>query len=436
MKIYKKYLPWSWFFFWLLFGILTTTTIIFTLIPWYKIFPQMPSSSWSGGVFSFDDSKAAFEELYHLISIQYYDTWSINQTKMLQQAMSSFVDTLWDPFSSYLPPDESKELNDSIHWDETIEWIWAVLSKKDSWILVEEVLKWSPAAQSDIKPLDVIIKVNGSWLQSLSIWEVVQKIRGKKGTQVVLTIARQSSGMVDIIEKNVVRDTILIPSVSSKIFSGSIKGYNIWYIALSVFAQDTDERLQNEISRLMQQWISWLILDLRWNGWWLLPESVDVASHFLPIWTDIVKVKYRLYTDSTYKAEWNDTLSNIPLVILVDWFTASASEIITLGIKEWRCKNIVQWTWWIQTTSLTDQCNVLIVWETTFWKWSIQNLQELTFWWSLKLTVGKWFAPSGISIDHIGKSPDIIVPFDKERYQKNGFDNQLEKAKTILSQYR
>ncbi len=436
MSIYKKYIPGSWFFFGLLFGIIATAAIIFTLIPGYKIFPVMPSSSSSGDVLSLDDSKKAFEELYHLISIQYYDTWAIDQAKMSRQAMSAFVDALWDPFSSYLPPMESKEIHDSIHWYESIEGIGAVLSKKDGGVLVEEVLKSSPAAQAWIQPLDLIIKVNGSGLQQLSIGEIVRQIRGPKWTTVNLTIARTSADTIDIIEKDVVRDTILIPSVSSKIFSGSVKDHKIWYIALSLFAQDTDERLQNEIIELEKQWISWLVLDLRWNGGGLLPESVDVASHFLPIGTDIVQVKYRLYSDNMYKAEWNDTLSHIPLVILVDGFTASASEIIALGIKEWRCKNSVLWTWRIQYSWFNQDCNVLIVWEKTFGKWSIQNLQELSFWWSLKLTVGKWFAPSGLSIDHVGKDPDITVLFDKERYQKDWFDSQLEKAKTILSQYR
>jgi len=394
----------------------------------------MPSSSCSWDVFSIDDSKKAFEELYHLISIQYYDTWAIDQAKMSRQALSSFVDALWDPFSSYLPPVESKEINDSIHWDETIEGIGAILFKKDGGVLVEEVLKSSPAAQAWIQPLDLIVKVDGSGLQQLSIGEIVQKIRWPRWTKVILTIARMTDDAVEIFEKEVIRDTILIPSVSSKVFSGSVKGHKIWYIALSLFAQDTDEKLQLEITNLKNQGISWLILDLRWNGGGLLPESVDVASHFLSQGTDIVQVKYRLYTDNMYKAEWNDTLSHIPLVILVNGFTASASEIITLGIKEWRCKNSVVWTWWIQSAWFDKDCNVLVIWEQTFGKWSIQNLQELSFGGSIKLTVGKRFAPSGLSINHVGIKPDIIIPFGQDRYNKDGFDNQLEKATSILSQ--
>ena len=433
MQRYKNYIPGSSFFWWLVCGVVITGCVIMIIIPAKKMFSTHTDSYLSGDSISIEDTTKAMKEIYDLVQSQYYTTWSIDQAKMSRQAMSAFVDALWDPFSSYLPPAEGKELNDAIDGHESIDGIWAILSKKDGWVLIEEVLKSSPAAQSDLKPMDMIMKVNGSGLEQLSISDVVQKIRGPKWTVVNLTIARTSSWMIEIIEKSVIRDTIVIPSVTSKILTGSWK-VPLWYIALSLFAQDTDERLEKEITNLNTQWISWLILDLRGNGWWLLPESVDIASHFLELWTPVVQVKYRLYNDATYKAKWNDIFSDIPVVILIDGFTASASEIITLAIKEWRCKNNMIGTWWIQSNVLTKDCNVILVGDKTFGKWSIQNLQELSFWWSVKLTVGKRFSPSGLSIDHIGIEPDILLPFDKDRYQKNAFDNQLEKAKSILSQ--
>ena len=116
---------------------------------------------------------------------RYYDTGAIDQTKMSRQAMSAFVDALWDPFSSYLPPAEGKEFTDSIDWKESIEGIGAVLSKKDGGAIIEEVLKSSPAAQAWLQPLDLIVKVNGSGLQTLSIGEIVQQIRWPKWENMV-----------------------------------------------------------------------------------------------------------------------------------------------------------------------------------------------------------------------------------------------------------
>lgn len=421
-------MPGSSFFWWLICWVLATWIIIVSIIPLKNIlFSSTIDPYLSGDTITIEDSTKAMKEIYDLISTQYYTTWAINQPMMSRKAMSAFVDALWDPFSSYLPPEEWKELNDAIDGHENIEGIGAVLSKKDNGVLVEEVLKASPAAQSDVKPLDMIMKVNGSGVQNLTIWEVVKKIRWERWSEVSLTIARTLSwGVVDIIEKKIIRDIISIPSITSKVLT--VSQQKIGYIALSLFAQNTDEKLIQEIDNLKSQSVSWIILDLRWNGGGLLPESVDIASHFLKAGTDIVKVKYRLYKDNTYRAEWNDTLSHLPLVILIDGFTASASEIITLAIKEWRCGDTI-WN-----LKFTDACDVVILWDTTFGKGSIQNLQDLSFGWSIKLTVWKWFAPSGRSIDHIGVEPDMKVVFEKERYMKDWYDNQLEQAKKIFSQ--
>jgi carboxyl-terminal processing protease len=427
----------SWYFWGLASGIAITVFMVSLLIPWYKILPDMPTSQipLSGDTLTFDQTKDAFKELYDLISLQYYDTWSVDQTRMSRQAIASFVNALWDPFSSYLEPAEDKAFTDSIDGKETIDGIGAILSKKDAGVMIEQVLKSSPAAQSWLKPLDLIIKVNNTGVQNMTIGEVVGMIRWPRWTTVILSIVRAGSGWgLDFIDKSIIRDTITIPSVSSKMLTWAWDS-PIAYIALSLFAQDTDELLQREIMWLKKQWFSGMILDLRGNGWWLLPESVTVASHFLTWWIPIVQAKYRLYTDKMYISEWKDDIT-VPLVILVDSMTASASEIIALGIKEGRCKVIGYGTWWVQSGDIKfdPACNVTIVGTRTFGKWSIQNLQQLNFWWSLKLTVGKRFPPSGRSIDHIGIIPDSIIEIDSDLYIKKWIDNQLEKAKDILSQ--
>jgi carboxyl-terminal processing protease len=434
MQKYTKYIPGSSFFWGVLCGILVLWSMMVTIVPFNNILSSSHDWYLAEDTITIDQTNQAMKEIYSLIRRQYYTTWDIDQSQMARQALSAFVDGLWDPFSSYLPPVEWKQLSDAIDGQESIEGIGAVLSKKQGGVLVEEIIKSSPAALAGIKPLDMIVKVNGTWISQLSIWQIVDQIRGTGWTVVNLTIARSVSGVLDIIEKNITRDTIVIPSVSSKILTGPW-GQKLWYIAISLFAQDTDERLNQEIAKILTSAPSGVILDLRWNGGGLLPESVDIASHFLKRWTPIVKVKYRLYNDDTYKSQWDETLINTPVVILIDWMTASASEIITLAIKQWRCKNPPSDTIWARDSLLTKDCDVILLWEKSFGKWSIQNFQELRFGWSLKLTVGNRYAPSWLSINHIGIDPDILLPFDKERYQKNSLDNQLEKAKTILSQY-
>lgn len=382
---------------------------------------------WSWDQLNIDDTAKALQELYSEISSQYYDTGSIDQTKMSRQALASFVNALWDPFSSYLEPTENKEFQDTMNGHETIEWIGAILSKKDNGAMIEEIVKSSPAAQVWLKPLDIIIKVDWEIIQDMSLQEIIDKIRGERWTSVNLLVAREQSwSAVQFLEKKVVRDTIIIPSVTSKILSWWWN-MNIWYISLSLFVEDTNEKLTEALEEFKKNNISGLILDLRWNWGWLLPESVSVASRFLPESTPIVQVKYRTFQDYLYKAEWKDIVSDMPLVILVDEYTASASEIISLAIREWRCKGS-------SVTSFTKDCDVLLVWHTTFGKWSIQSLHDLQFGWSLKLTIWKRFSPSGLSIDKIWITPDIILDFDGDAYKASGKDNYIEKAKSLFSQ--
>ena len=155
---------------------------------------------------------------------------------------------------------------DNIGGDESIEGIWAMLSQTEKGIIIEEVVHSSPAAQVGLMPLDIIVKVNGTGIQDQNVQEVVQLIRWPKGTSVDLTVMRMNDEWwFEIIEKTLIRDTIVIPSVSSKILSGD-QGQKIGYIWLSVFASDTDSRLKKEITKLLDENIQGVILDVRGNG--------------------------------------------------------------------------------------------------------------------------------------------------------------------------
>ena len=356
---------------------------------------------------------------------------------MARQAVSSFVNWLGDPFSSYLPPVEAKELEDNISGDESIEGIGAVLSQTERGIIIEEVVHSSPAAQVGLMPLDIIVKVNGTGVQNQNVHDIVKQIRGPKGTTVDLTVTRMTDNWwFDIIEKTLTRDTIVVPSVTSKMLTG-IAGVKIGYIWLSVFAADTDSRLKKEIQQLLDAQVQGVILDVRWNGGGLLPESVSVVSHFLKQGSVVTKAQYRIYNDDIYKAEGGDMLSHLPLVVLTNWYSASASEIIALALRENRCPTStdlsVQEAW--SGSVLSDTCTAILVGERTFGKGSIQSLQNLAFGGSLKLTVGKWFSPSDISIHEIGILPDYRVELDPEEYYDSGTDHQLQKAEELLSQY-
>ena len=430
----------SWFFRGVLVWFGVMVWFLLSWWGWYRLI-ENPNKINRGLIdndnFSLEKTQKAMEEVFSIIQGQYYNTWDIDETKMSRQAISSFVSGLWDPFSSYLPPVESQEFEDEINGDQSIEWIGAILGQNEKGIMVEEVLHSSPAAQAGLRPLDVIVKVNGTWVQSLTVSEVVKQIRWPKGTTVDITLTRTTeSGSLDILEKNIVRDTILIPSVSSKILTG-LQGQKIGYIWLSIFASDTDIRLKKEIQTLLDAKVQGVILDVRGNGGGLLPESVSVVSHFLPQNSIVTKAKYRIYNDDEYKAEGGDLMSHLPLVVLTNGYSASASEIVALALRENRCKSSIELStkeeW--KGSILSPDCTAILVGQRTFGKGSIQSLQNLTFGWSLKLTVGKRFSPTGQSIHEIGILPDYVVKIDPEQYYSSGIDLQLQKAQELLSQY-
>jgi carboxyl-terminal processing protease len=150
---------------------------------------------------------------------------------------------------------------------------------------------------------------------------------------------------------------------------------------------------------------------LRWNSWWYLEEAVKLLGHFFPRDTLLVKSKYKAYEDVDHISKWRWELWNYPIVILVDQLTASAGEIIALKFQE-------EWK--------------TIIWMKTFWKWSIQAVQDFKDWSSLKYTIGKRYSPNDVNIDKEWITPNIEVQRDYEKYKEDWIDNQLEAAKNEL----
>jgi carboxyl-terminal processing protease len=145
----------------------------------------------------------------------------------------------------------------------------------------------------------------------------------------------------------------------------------------------------------------------------LMNIAVEIASHFIPKWKLVVQSKYPWFTDEIYNSKWYWEFEWMKVVVLVDWLTASAWEILTLALQE--------------------QINATVLGTKTFGKWSIQTLHEFPDGASLKYTIGKRFPPSGLSVDEIGITPDIVVDFDSTWYINDDVDNQLEEAKNLFN---
>jgi len=328
---------------------------------------------------------------------------------MINSALKAYVDGIDDPYTVYMDSDQNSGFQQELKWSSDFEGIGAVISKKDYYIQIDEIVKWSPAFTAGLKILDRIVMINTWSTKNLDVNQAVSQIRGPKWTKVKLTIEDWTK---EIIEKEITRDKLIIPSVNGKIITWSNKEI-LGYINISIIGEETENLLKKTLNELKTQKVQGIVLDLRGNGWWLLPIAVQIASHFIPKGKLVVSTKYTTFEDEKLLSEWYGDYQNIPMVVLVDGLTASAGEIIALALQE--------------------QIGAQLIGTQTFGKGSIQTMDEFDDGASLKYTVGKRYTPNGENIDLTWATPDVVVEFDTDKYIKDNTDTQLEKAKEVIS---
>jgi carboxyl-terminal processing protease len=179
---------------------------------------------------------------------------------MIQKAVKAFVDAIDDPYTVYMDSEQNSGFQEEIKGEANLEGIGAVVTKKDYYVMIEEVIKSSPAYNAGLMALDRIIYINTGSTKDLTVDEAVAQIRGPKGTKVKLTIERvKKSGEKELLEKEVTRDKLVIPSVNTKIFTGAKKDLgaahlrNIGYINISIIGEETENILKKEIKSLKEQ---------------------------------------------------------------------------------------------------------------------------------------------------------------------------------------
>jgi carboxyl-terminal processing protease len=318
-----------------------------------------------------------FSDVIGLVENNYVEP--VDSKELIEKAIQGMVHSL-DPHSSLLAPDDFKELQIDTQGEFT--GIGVSITMKDGFVTVISPIEGTPAYKAGIKAGDKIIKVNGETTRDLR--QAVKIIRGPKGTEVVVTIAREE--VKKPIDFTIIRDIIPVESVKAIVIK---PGYG--YIWITNFRDNTTEDLLSGLEKLESNKIplKGLILDLRDNPGGLLNQAIKVSDLFIDKGT-ILSIKGRQEKNTQiYKATPNKIKRNYPIVLLINGGSASASEIVA--------------------GALQDQKRALILGTSSFGKGSVQSVEKLRDGYGLKLTIARYYTPSGRSIQAKGIQPDIIV---------------------------
>lgn len=318
--------------------------------------------------------------------------------KMVYGAVKGMVDALGDPYSSFMEPGQTKTFLEDLSGE--ISGIGAQLDLKDGKLLIVAPLAGTPAEKDGIKPQDQILKIDDQLTEGMSLEEAIDKIRGKAGTEVKLTIIR--NGWAEPRDFTIKREKITVKSVKWE-----MKPENIAYISISQFGDDTTVLMKQAAKEIAAKNPKAIILDLRSNPGGYLESAVDVTSLFVPKGSVVVKEQDNTGKIIEEKTTMDPILEKYKVIVLVDGGSASSSEI-TAG-------------------ALQDLRGAALIGEQTFGKGSVQDLAELQGGATLRLTIAKWLTPNNRAINKVGIEPNIKVGFTQEDADANR-DPQLEKA--------
>ncbi len=325
---------------------------------------------------SYEELKV-FAEVLTQVKKHYVE--DVQTDDLVHGAVRGMLKTL-DPHSAYMTPEMYKEMK--VETKGEFEGLGIQIGIKDHHVTVIAPIEGTPAHAAGILAGDVILKVDETPTKDLTLMEAVQRMRGPKGTSVTLSVRRE--GAADTLSFTLVRDTIKIRSVRSRIVED-----RIGYVRISQFQESTPEDLGRELVELQDEGAQGLIMDLRNNPGGLLSSAVGVSEQFLQPDTLVVSVKGRDGRKDEYRASPPRDPQESPMIVLVNQGSASASEIFAAAMQDWG--------------------KAVIVGKTTFGKGSVQTILPLSDGSGLRLTTAKYYTPSGESIHSVGVKPDIVV---------------------------
>lgn len=340
---------------------------------------------------------AMFAEIYSEIKNRYVEP--VDSKKLFEGALQGMFLTL-DPHSQYMDPDSYTQLEKDT--EGSFSGIGIHITLKDGILTVIAPIPGSPSAKAGIQPWDRIIEINGAKTEGITLPEAVNKLTGPTGSTVDVTIYRE--GETEPLYFTLTRQNVKIESVYGKVMEDNPE---VGYARVTKFSDNTARDLHKMIDEFKQQGVQGLIIDLRYNTGGLLTEAVNVTNLFLQRGKLVVSTKGRMPDQNKELRAQKDPVTDMPLVILINKGSASASEILAGAIKDHKRGIIV---------GMKGQ--------RSFGKGSVQTIEDLSHSFekddngnyrpaAIRLTTAKYYTPSGVSIDKVGITPDIAIEMPK-----------------------
>ena len=344
-----------------------------------------------------------FGEVLEKINREYID--EINQSESMDSAINGLLQSL-DPYSSYMSPEILEEMQTETSGE--FGGLGIEVSMEAGVVKVISPIDDTPASKAGLKAGDYIVKINDTQVQGKSLSEAVDLMRGPVGSSIELTVRRR--GEKKALTFNITREIIEIQSVKSELLED-----NIGYIRLTSFNENSSDQIEKQIKKLKKNKnLNSFILDLRNNPGGLLNQAIRISDFFLEN-GEIVSTKSRKKSDNRkWFAKKGDITDGKTLLVLINYGSASASEIVAGALK--------------------DHKRAIVVGENSYGKGSVQSIIPLKNRGAIRLTVAKYYPPSGKSISEVGVRPDIEVNEEGDNFKiRTETDNQLNYAIKLLN---
>ena len=323
----------------------------------------------------------AISQAWNIIFQDYVEKDKLDAAKLSGGAIDGIIKVLNDPYTAYLSPEEYKLTTSDMAG--TFEGIGATVNSKDGKITIVAPIEGSPAEKAGIKPGDVILKVNGTTTEGMNLQEAILLIRGPSGTPVRLLVLHEAQ--TEPVEIEIIRARIEVKSVRSEMKDSCA------YIRISQFSESTDEEFASALQNLIQQGAKGVILDLRNNPGGIVQTVVNIASYLLKEGS-VLHIVSNQGTEIVYNVVKTDFKTDLPIVVLVNKYSASGSEVLSGALQDYR--------------------RATIAGTITFGKGSVNVLRRLGDGSGLYITTARWLTPIGNLIEGKGITPDQSVELE------------------------